>query len=317
MKKHLVLLLLTVVTSCAGHSRSRNTVYGCEGAKVDLSCEHGKVINIIRANYGRISSNICSENGQNSDNWSTRCIQPTTLRHVTSACGQDVSSCSIHVTSSLFGDACPNTPKYLELVYTCQDKSEVIETPSLPDWILKIKALPEFVPESPSSSTTTTTTQNPTPAVSTQASSNSKFKLVTERFNNFHQYSNYQRNIPESLPLMNEELHKRYFEDKIIVNQPKNPKVEEGNILEDKRILPAIIVTAICIFIIGVIGVYMLLHKSDNDGTASDVYTIVKLDNCQYENFVKSNQGKIYQTPSNKYISSRSLNQSENYYQIV
>ena len=115
---------------------------------------------------------------------------------------------------------------------------------------------------------------------------------------------------------MNEELHKRYFEDKIIVNQPKNPKVEESNILEDKRILPAIIITAICIFIIGVVGIYMLLHKSD-DGTASDVYTIVKLDNCQYENFVKTNQGKLYTLPSNKYIRSRSLNQSENYYQIV
>jgi len=165
MKKHLVLLLLTVVTSCAGHSRSRNTVYGCEGAKVDLSCEHGKVINIIRANYGRISSNICSENGQNSDNWSTRCIQPTTLRHVTSACGKRVSSCSIHVTSSLFGDACPNTPKYLELVYTCQDREQVSETPDLPPWLLSLDAISNSIMMK--TTTTSTTTREATTTTTT------------------------------------------------------------------------------------------------------------------------------------------------------
>ena len=165
MKKHLVFLLLTVVTSCAGHSRSRNTVYGCEGAKVDLSCEHGKVINIIRANYGRISSNICSENGQNSDNWSTRCIQPTTLRHVTSACGKCVSSCSIHVTSSLFGDACPNTPKYLELVYTCQDREQVSETPDLPPWLLSLDAISNSIMMK--TTTTSTTTREATTTTTT------------------------------------------------------------------------------------------------------------------------------------------------------
>ena len=144
-------------TANAAHRRK---VIGCEGTQVDLFCEDNKVIRIVRANYGRISSTICSDKTQNTDTWSTRCIQPTSLRHVTSACGHDVSSCSIHVTSSLFGDACPNTPKYLELVYTCQDREHVSETPDLPPWLLSLDAISNSIIMK--TTTTSTTTQETT-----------------------------------------------------------------------------------------------------------------------------------------------------------
>lgn len=56
----------------------RRTKYGCEGSTLDIECEEGTVINLVRANFGRFSISICNEGGNTT--WSTNCIQPTTLR---------------------------------------------------------------------------------------------------------------------------------------------------------------------------------------------------------------------------------------------
>ena len=56
----------------------RRTKYGCEGSTLEIECEEGTVINLVRANFGRFSISICNEGGNTT--WSTNCIQPTTLR---------------------------------------------------------------------------------------------------------------------------------------------------------------------------------------------------------------------------------------------
>jgi hypothetical protein len=94
----------------------RRNVISCEGSSLSLSCEPGTVINITRANFGRFSNSVCPSYRRDTT-WSTHCIQPTTLRVVNTLC-EGKSSCSVPVSSTHFGDPCPDTPKYLELVYT-------------------------------------------------------------------------------------------------------------------------------------------------------------------------------------------------------
>ena len=76
------LLSLTAISQLAAHRRK---VVGCEGSRVELYCEGDKVISVLRANYGRISASVCGDQ-RGQEDWSTRCIQPRTLREVTSRC---------------------------------------------------------------------------------------------------------------------------------------------------------------------------------------------------------------------------------------
>ena len=307
MKLYLLLTLVSVSSAL----RNRKTAHGCEGSALQLSCEHGKAINIIRANFGRISSNICASRNLDMSSWSTRCIQPTSLRAVTSACRGQRSHCSVEVSSAVFGDPCPGTPKYLEVVYTCQRKSSVEESPSIPEWILQIKSLPKIITET----TTMTPTSRNTPKT-TPESVQDQLVVVTEKLSPDLPKSRF----PESLPLMNDQATDELETDQIFINQPKSTgKSSPQNIFEDSRILPAVIVTSICVFIIGVIGVYLVLHRQDSD-TASDQYTIVKMDPSlsMYHSQVYNtlSKGHVYQMPSSHYKSSQSVDQSH-YYQIV
>jgi hypothetical protein len=66
---------------CSSGTAERHTKYGCEGTVLDIECEEGRVISLVRANYGRLSISVCNELGNTT--WSTNCIQPTTLRAFT------------------------------------------------------------------------------------------------------------------------------------------------------------------------------------------------------------------------------------------
>ena len=297
------LITISSLTSHSQVSAHRRKAVGCEGSRLELYCEGEKVISVLRANYGRISSSVCGES--RGEEWSTRCIQPRTLREVTSRCSSHSGSlCSLEVSSTVFGDPCPNTPKYLEVVYTCQSQAVSRETPSLPDWILKIKSLP------------------PSPASTTE-----QFEAVTATENTFQPD---KLHLPESLPLLNEEElevevmveeEKGQMEDVeaeiVFINQPKT-EAERGNILEDERILPAVIIISVSVFILGVVGLYLLLHRRDDSGP-SEVLTVVKLDTNHYPqhhyphyNFLPDRERNIYQVKS---VSSEES--SHNYYQII
>lgn len=52
-------------------SDHRKTVYACEGQNLEIICETGRVIYLLRANYGRFSISICNEHG--SLDWSVDC----------------------------------------------------------------------------------------------------------------------------------------------------------------------------------------------------------------------------------------------------
>ena len=120
------------------YTSDRIKTHVCEGSSLSLSCEQDTVINIIRANFGRFSNSVCPSYSRDTT-WSTRCIQPTTLRVVNHLCGGK-SSCSVPVSSTQFGDPCPYTPKYLELVYKCEENRQSLRNSELPPWLLALEA---------------------------------------------------------------------------------------------------------------------------------------------------------------------------------
>lgn len=96
------------------------TLYQCEGEQITLACARG-TINIVRANFGRFSIAVCNQHGQT--NWTTDCASPHTATTITKMC-EKLQTCVVSVNPDTLGDACPHTPKYLEVHYFCQEEEE-------------------------------------------------------------------------------------------------------------------------------------------------------------------------------------------------
>ncbi|XP_050068101.1 latrophilin Cirl isoform X1 [Anopheles maculipalpis] len=94
-----------------------------------IECEPGDLINLIRANYGRFSITICNDHG-NVD-WSVNCMSPKSLRVLHSKCAQK-QNCSVLASTSMFGDPCPGTHKYLEAHYQCVSAAQSSTTTNRP-----------------------------------------------------------------------------------------------------------------------------------------------------------------------------------------
>nr|B4HS00.2 RecName: Full=Latrophilin Cirl [Drosophila sechellia] len=112
------------------------TAYACEGKKLTIECDPGDVINLIRANYGRFSITICNDHGN--VEWSVNCMFPKSLSVLNSRCAHK-QSCGVLAATSMFGDPCPGTHKYLEAHYQCISAAQTSTTtnrPSPPPWVL-------------------------------------------------------------------------------------------------------------------------------------------------------------------------------------
>eukprot|EP00095_Tigriopus_kingsejongensis_P003806 maker-scaffold465_size163580-snap-gene-0.18 protein:Tk03806 transcript:maker-scaffold465_size163580-snap-gene-0.18-mRNA-1 annotation:"latrophilin cirl" len=94
-----------------------STAYGCEGSRLQINCTDNHYLDIIRANYGRFSIAICNDHG-NTD-WSVNCMSPRTLRVIEARCSNE-AFCDVPVDSTIFGDPCPGTFKYVEVHYACR-----------------------------------------------------------------------------------------------------------------------------------------------------------------------------------------------------
>ncbi|KAH8370773.1 hypothetical protein KR093_004911, partial [Drosophila rubida] len=112
------------------------TAYACEGKKLTIECDPGDIINLIRANYGRFSITICNDHGN--VEWSVNCMFPKSLTVLNSRCAHK-QSCSVLAATSMFGDPCQGTHKYLEAHYQCISAAQTSTTtnrPSPPPWVL-------------------------------------------------------------------------------------------------------------------------------------------------------------------------------------
>lgn len=110
------------------------TAYACEGKTLKIECNEGELIKLIRANYGRFSIAICNDHGHT--DWSVNCMSPKSLRVLHGRCSQN-QNCSIPASTSMFGDPCPGTHKYLEAHYQCLPAATTTTTnrPS-PPWLI-------------------------------------------------------------------------------------------------------------------------------------------------------------------------------------
>eukprot|EP00058_Branchiostoma_floridae_P019221 XP_002604710.1 hypothetical protein BRAFLDRAFT_80319 [Branchiostoma floridae] len=89
-------------------------VHICERQGDTLSCDAGKVIEVVAATYGRRDPNICSNNPISN----TDCAAAGVMQKVKTSCdGQ--SSCPVVASNSVFGDPCSGVQKYLEVTYNC------------------------------------------------------------------------------------------------------------------------------------------------------------------------------------------------------
>uniref|UniRef100_A0A8C2FY85 SUEL-type lectin domain-containing protein n=1 Tax=Cyprinus carpio TaxID=7962 RepID=A0A8C2FY85_CYPCA len=93
----------------------------CEHETSALTCEHGTVIHIQSANYGRTDSSTCSTGRPPAQLSKTDCYTLNSQTVVASRC-EGKSSCSILASNSVFSDPCVGTFKYLNISYSCGSK---------------------------------------------------------------------------------------------------------------------------------------------------------------------------------------------------
>ncbi|XP_024877140.1 latrophilin Cirl-like isoform X3 [Temnothorax curvispinosus] len=132
-----LLLAWLLTNGCAVVARNierYDTAYACEGKTLEIECGEGKLIHLIRANYGRFSITICNEHGNTE--WSVNCMSPKSFRVLNNECN-DQQNCSIVASTLQFGDPCTNTHKYLEAHYRCVSAATTTTTsrPS-PPWFI-------------------------------------------------------------------------------------------------------------------------------------------------------------------------------------
>ncbi|KAM9405102.1 L-rhamnose-binding lectin CSL2-like [Salvelinus alpinus] len=88
----------------------------CEGSDVLLEC--GQAL-IHSANYGRRDQLVCSFKRPANQLANTNCLsQSTTASKVAESC-DGKSQCDVPASSSLYGDPCVGTYKYLDVAYNC------------------------------------------------------------------------------------------------------------------------------------------------------------------------------------------------------
>lgn len=57
-----------------GGKQGKRTAYACEEKSLEIECQAGESIQLVRANYGRFSIQICNDHGQL--DWKVNCVSP-------------------------------------------------------------------------------------------------------------------------------------------------------------------------------------------------------------------------------------------------
>ncbi|XP_054161343.1 adhesion G protein-coupled receptor L3-like isoform X2 [Oppia nitens] len=118
------------------------TLYACEGSALEIICEEGTHINLIRANFGRFSISVCNDNG-NVD-WRVDCMSHRSFRVMQESCGMK-RSCKLPASANMFGDPCPGTLKYLEAHYQCMpDNASPYSTARPPNHSFRNPIIPSY-----------------------------------------------------------------------------------------------------------------------------------------------------------------------------
>ena len=87
----------------------------CEGQQRIISCQNGKLIDVLDANYGRLNRDTCLHPAMSNIN----CRSSNSLQIVKDKCNGKTSCQLIAANSEFGGDPCPGTYRYLEVKYKC------------------------------------------------------------------------------------------------------------------------------------------------------------------------------------------------------
>ena len=252
-----------------------------------LECEAGKTISPVRANFGRFEAGVCNSEGNQA--WSTRCIQPTSLRQVNQLCrGQ--TSCSIDVTSAVFGEPCPGTYKYLEVHYTCvsraavaADRASATSGINLPPWLLAMAA----TTARPSPSTTTGSTTSTTAVEEELVVEIEEYPTLLEDEEEYPDLSEDDSEVREDELSLEEFLFNQRKE--VFINLPlAEPEVSTLEVEEDITVLVAILVSAIsCTLVIFVSVLLYTRFKQQKKKESSSV-------SCQQLSPASNNSQMLY-----------------------
>ncbi|XP_076807104.1 uncharacterized protein LOC143450437 isoform X3 [Clavelina lepadiformis] len=90
----------------------------CEGETGDLICTGNTMIVVHHASYGRSNARTCGEGNVVPPGG---CHSVDSLDIVSDACNYK-SSCSLSALNEIFDDPCPNTYKYLNVIFSCESK---------------------------------------------------------------------------------------------------------------------------------------------------------------------------------------------------
>lgn len=91
-------------------------VVTCEDQQLDIGCGREEVINVISAMYGRTDYHTCS----NETNPATTNYKAKYATEIVQGQCQGENDCRVTASTSVFGDPCFGTFKYLTVTYKCQ-----------------------------------------------------------------------------------------------------------------------------------------------------------------------------------------------------
>uniref|UniRef100_A0A672HAW2 SUEL-type lectin domain-containing protein n=1 Tax=Salarias fasciatus TaxID=181472 RepID=A0A672HAW2_SALFA len=91
----------------------------CEGKTAKLRCGAGRVISVVKANYGRLDGKKCSRGRSRAQLGNVRCKNPA--KKVAQRCNGK-RRCNLRASNSVFGDPCRGTYKYLEVDFVCKSE---------------------------------------------------------------------------------------------------------------------------------------------------------------------------------------------------
>ncbi|KAL9985734.1 hypothetical protein ACROYT_G008174 [Oculina patagonica] len=108
----------------------------CQTFKDTISCQDGKIIQVLQASYGRHDLSTCKNPLFYNVYQSTNCHAENSHAIVEATCSYK-PSCELYADDSVFGNPCPETYKYLKVGYRCAESIAICEnhkgTISCPD----------------------------------------------------------------------------------------------------------------------------------------------------------------------------------------
>ncbi|XP_027867471.1 L-rhamnose-binding lectin CSL3-like, partial [Xiphophorus couchianus] len=96
-------------------STQLQTAVACEGSEAQLSCANEDIF-VVSAIYGRSDRMMCSYGIPDEQTKNTNCAMMA--NSVLQRCDGE-TMCTVFASSSVFGDPCVGTYKYLEVIYLC------------------------------------------------------------------------------------------------------------------------------------------------------------------------------------------------------